>query len=43
MDKIFTWMHEFFAGLFEAGAPIDPIGRMSPRELADLPVHHPRT
>ena len=42
MDKIFTLLRDLVAGLFEAEPNADPIARMSPRELADLPVHHPR-
>jgi hypothetical protein len=42
MDKIFTRLRDLLAGLFEADTPDDPTARMSPRELADLPVHHPR-
>jgi hypothetical protein len=43
MDKIFTRIHDFLVSLFEDPAPADPVSLMSPRELADLPVHHPRT
>ncbi len=42
MDKIFTLIRAFLAGLFDDVCPADPVSRMSPRELADLPVHHPR-
>ena len=42
MDKIFTLIHAIFAGLFGEACPADPVSRMSPRELADLPVHHPK-
>lgn len=42
MDKIFTLLRTFLAGLFEQRSGVDPLDRMSPRELADLPVHHPR-
>ncbi len=43
MDKIFTLIRSFFAGLLDEACPADPVSRMTPRELADLPVHHPRT
>ena len=42
MHKTFTLLRRFLLGLFEAEAPADPLSRMTPRELADLPVHHPR-
>jgi hypothetical protein len=42
MYKIFTLIRTFLAGLFDEACPADPVSRMSPRELADLPVHHPR-
>lgn len=42
MDIIFTALRHLLAGLFEPESPADPLSRMSPRELADLPVHHPR-
>jgi hypothetical protein len=42
MDKIFTLIRTFLAGLFEAACPADPVSLMSPRELADLPVYHPK-
>ena len=42
MDKIFTLLRDLLAGLFEPETPADPISRMSPRELADLPVYHPK-
>ena len=42
MDRIFTALRHLVAGLFEADTPADPLSRMSPRELADLPVHHPQ-
>jgi hypothetical protein len=42
MDKIFTLLRNFFAGLLDEACPADPVSRMTPRELADLPVHHPR-
>jgi hypothetical protein len=42
MDKIFTLIRDLLAGLFEPAVPPDPLSTMSPRELADLPIHHPR-
>ena len=42
MDKIFTLIGAFFAGLFDEECPADPVSRMNLRELADLPVHHPK-
>lgn len=42
MDKIFTLLRSLLAGLFDEPSPADPVSRMSPRELADLPVHHPK-
>lgn len=42
MDKIFTLLRTIFAGLFDEVCPADPVSRMSPRELADLPVYHPK-
>lgn len=45
MYKMFSILRIWFARLFEiepvAGQASDPLDRMSPRELADLPVHHP--
>ncbi len=41
MHKIFSSIATWFAGLFAVDPPADPLSRMSPRELADLPVHHP--
>ena len=42
MDKIFTLLRTLFVGLFDEVCPADPVTRMSPRELADLPIHHPK-
>jgi hypothetical protein len=42
MDKIFNLLRALIAGLFDHAGPADPLSSMSPRELADLPVHHPR-
>jgi len=43
MDKIFTLLRRFFASRIDRACPADPVSRMSPRELADLPVHHPKS
>ncbi|MDB5539841.1 MAG: hypothetical protein JWQ89_1568 [Devosia sp.] len=42
MYKMFNSIRTWLAGLLVADAPEDPLTRMSPREFADLPVHHPR-
>jgi len=42
MDKIFTLIRTMLADLFEEACPADPISRMTSRELADLPVYHPK-
>lgn len=42
MDKIFIMIRSLFAGLFDEVCPADPVSLMSSRELADLPIHHPR-
>ena len=42
MHKIFTLLRSWFAGLVATEGGDDPLSRMSPQELADLPVHHPR-
>jgi hypothetical protein len=44
MDKIFTAFRSWLAWLraYECEQD-DPLTRMSPRELADLPVMHPRS
>ncbi|MBK8086412.1 MAG: hypothetical protein IPK28_22790 [Devosia sp.] len=42
MDKIFTWLRSVLSAfVVEAPDVADPIGRMSARDLADLPVWHP--
>ena len=41
MHKIFIALRRILASLAST-PPDDPIARMCPRELADLPVHHPR-
>lgn len=43
MYKIFTIIHLWLAELLAEDVPVDPLATMSPRELADLPIHHPRT
>jgi hypothetical protein len=45
MYRLFSELRLWLARLFEtdAGDTIsDPLSQMSSRELADLPVHHPR-
>ena len=42
MYRILNLLSTFFAGLIDEVCPADPVSRMSPRELADLPVYHPR-
>ena len=42
MHKILNLLRTLFAGLIDEVCPADPVSRMTPRELADLPTHHPR-
>lgn len=42
MDKIFMVIRSLLAGLFDEVCPADPVNQMSSRELADLPVYHPK-
>jgi hypothetical protein len=42
MHIIFTRIRALLARLFDEACPSDPVSRMSSRELADLPVHHPK-
>jgi hypothetical protein len=42
MDKIFILLRTLLAGLFDEVCPADPVSRMTSRELADLPVYHPK-
>jgi hypothetical protein len=42
MHKILNLVGSWIAALFEEAPARDPLAGMSPRELADLPVHHPR-
>ena len=46
MYKMFNsmriWMARFFEVEVVADERSDPLSSMSPRELADLPVYHPR-
>ena len=42
MHKIFSLIHAWLVSLFEETPAQDPLATMSPRELADLPVYHPR-
>ncbi len=42
MYKIFNRIGTWLASVFAAEPSRDPLDAMSPQELADLPVHHPR-
>ena len=42
MHKIFTIIRIWLGELLAEEVPADPLAAMSARELADLPVHHPR-
>ena len=42
MYKIFSLLKAWLGEVFAPEAGDDPLSRMCPRELADLPVHHPR-
>ena len=42
MHKIFSLLRTWLGEVFASEANDDPLARMCPRELADLPVHHPR-
>ena len=42
MHKIFSIIRQWLGRLAVAETPADPLSQLSPRELADLPVHHPR-
>ncbi len=45
MYKLFSELRLWLARLFEVDGDVvvsDPLSAMSSRELADLPVHHPR-
>ena len=42
MYKIFIALKSWLARLGEIECPPDPLSLMSPRELADLPISHPR-
>ena len=41
MYKIFTALKRWLTTLLEPAPQADPLIRMTPSELADLPVHHP--
>jgi len=43
MHKIFMTIRVWFAEMLATEVPQDPLSRMSPRELADLPVYHPQS
>ena len=42
MYKIFSLLRTWLGEVFAAEAVDAPLARMCPRDLADLPVHHPR-
>ncbi len=42
MYKIFSLLKTWLGEVFAAKAVDDPLAQMCPRDLADLPVHHPR-
>jgi hypothetical protein len=42
MHKIFMLMRNWIGDFLATEVSDNPLDRMSPRELADLPVHHPR-
>jgi hypothetical protein len=42
MHRIFKRLRDAMARLLAEACPADPVSRMTPRELADLPVHHPK-
>lgn len=41
MHKILHALRCWLLELLETDASPDPLSRLSPREFADLPVHHP--
>lgn len=41
MHKLFNSLRAWLAAVVAVPAEPDPLGAMSPRELADLPVSHP--
>ncbi|GLQ53392.1 hypothetical protein [Devosia nitrariae] len=41
MHRLFILISTFASWLAERDRPVDVIETMSPRERADLPVHHP--
>jgi hypothetical protein len=42
MHKIFTSIRTWLEGFLATEVADDPLAGFSPRELADLPAHHPR-
>jgi hypothetical protein len=42
MHKIFTTIRTWFSEFFLTEVSDDPVSHMSPQELADLPIYHPR-
>ncbi len=43
MHNFFNNLRAWFAGILAVPAAPDPLSRMSPNELADLPPDHPCT
>lgn len=41
MHKIFQILQRWLLELLETEAAPDPLNQLTPREFADLPVHHP--
>ena len=43
MHKIYWMLRRWVLELFDTAPAPDPLDRLSPGELADLPTHHPAT
>jgi hypothetical protein len=43
MDKIWSALRHWLRALVAVECPPDPLAGMTPAELADLPITHPRT
>lgn len=43
MHRIYWSFRRWLLELVEAGPSPDPLSQLTPRELADLPAHHPAT
>jgi hypothetical protein len=43
VHKIYWMFRRWLLELFEVGPSPDPLNQLTPRELADLPTHHPST